>query len=56
MDNKKDDFYHVHKIITDLEFLISHTKALSREEFEKTKYYLTQSCSDLFKFQSTSRN
>lgn len=40
MDNKKDDFYHVHKIITDLEFLILHTQSLSREEFEKNEVLL----------------
>lgn len=35
MDNKKNDTYYIKKVITDLEFLIKHTKDLTREQFGK---------------------
>lgn len=34
MDNKKDNKYYVNKIVTDLEFIIRHTKDLSAKDFE----------------------
>ena len=34
MDNKKDDKYYLDKILTDLEFMIEHTKGKSRDEIE----------------------
>ena len=37
MDNIKDDKYYVKKIITDLEFIIEHTKGLSLAEMEKNE-------------------
>lgn len=35
MDNIKDNCYYLNKIITDLAFIIEHTKELSSEELEK---------------------
>lgn len=35
MDNLKTDAYYVKKITTDLSFIVSHTEALSPEEFQK---------------------
>lgn len=34
MDNKKDNFYYLNKIITDLEFIICHTQNLTLQELE----------------------
>lgn len=34
MDNLKTDAYYVKKITTDLSFIVSHTEALSPEEFQ----------------------
>lgn len=34
MDNKKDNSYYIRKIITDLAFIIEHTKGLTQEELE----------------------
>lgn len=33
MDNVKDDEYYVKKIISDLSFVLLHTKGLSKEQF-----------------------
>ena len=33
MDNKKDDRYYIEKIKHNIQFLITHTKGLSLEEF-----------------------
>ena len=30
MDNKKDNNYYIKKVLSDLDFLISHTKDLTR--------------------------
>ena len=40
MDNKKDNEYFLKKIITDLNFLIDHTKHLTLEELEKDEVLL----------------
>jgi len=40
MDNKKDDIYYINKVISDLEFLITHTKELTREQFNKNEVLL----------------
>ncbi len=40
MDNKKNDTYYIKKVITDLEFLIKHTKDLTREQFGKDEVLL----------------
>ncbi|KFZ27416.1 MAG: hypothetical protein KQ78_00328 [Candidatus Izimaplasma bacterium HR2] len=40
MDNIKDDKYYVGKILTDINFLIKHTKVLDREQFEKNEVLL----------------
>ena len=37
MDNIKDNRYYLNKIITDLAFIIEHTKELSPEKLEKDK-------------------
>lgn len=37
MDNKKDNYYFVKKIITDLDFIIEHTKNLTQEELESNE-------------------
>ena len=37
MDNKKDNKYYVKKIVTDLAFIIEHTKNLTLEEFEQNE-------------------
>ena len=34
MDNIKDDNYYLRKIVTDLQFLIEHTKGKSYKEVE----------------------
>ena len=34
MDNKKGDRYYLEKIISDLEFMIDHTKGKTKEEIE----------------------
>ncbi len=40
MDNKKDDRYYLNRILSDLSFLIEHTRVLSREEFEANELLL----------------
>jgi uncharacterized protein with HEPN domain len=40
MDNKKGNIYYINKVITDLEFLITHTKDLTREQFGKDEVLL----------------
>ncbi|TVP85780.1 MAG: DUF86 domain-containing protein [Acholeplasmataceae bacterium] len=40
MKHKKDDLYHVEKILNDIHFLIKHTKDLSRQEFDKNEVLL----------------
>jgi uncharacterized protein with HEPN domain len=40
MDNKKGNTYYINKVITDLEFLITHTKDLTREQFGKDEVLL----------------
>lgn len=37
MDNKKDNRYYVQKIITDLSFVLEHTKGLTLEELERNE-------------------
>lgn len=34
MDNKKDNAYYVKKIVTDLAFIIEHTRGLTQQELE----------------------
>lgn len=34
MDNIKNDSYYIQKILSDLEFMIEHTKGLSKEEIQ----------------------
>lgn len=40
MDNKKDNEYYINKILVDLEFLIKHTKDISKDEFGKNELLL----------------
>ncbi len=40
MDNKKDDKYHINKILLNLDFLIKHTKDISKNEFGKNELLL----------------
>lgn len=37
MDNKKDNFYYIKKIITDLVFIMEHTKGLTQNELENNE-------------------
>lgn len=37
MDNKKTDHYYIKKIVTDLEFIISHTNDLTQTELEENE-------------------
>ena len=37
MDNKKNNDYYVDKILIDLEFLIKHTKDITKDEFGKNE-------------------
>ena len=37
MDNKKDNAYYIKKIITDLAFVIRHTKELTKKELEENE-------------------
>lgn len=37
MDNKKTDQYYIKKIVTDLAFIIEHTKDLTQEELEENE-------------------
>ena len=39
MDNKKDNAYYIKKIITDLAFVIRHTKDLTKKELEEKWFY-----------------
>ena len=40
MDNKKDDKYYVEKILSDISFLVKHTKNLDKVEFSKDEVLL----------------
>ena len=40
MDNKKDDKYYVHKIITDMTFIIEHTRGLALTDLEQNEVLL----------------
>lgn len=40
MDNKKDDRYYIEKIKHNIQFLITHTKGLSLEDFQKDEVLL----------------
>ena len=40
MDNKKDNEYYIKKVLVDLNFLIKHTKDLSKSEFEQDEVLL----------------
>lgn len=37
MDNKKDNAYYVKKIVTDLAFVLEHTKGLTQQELEENE-------------------
>lgn len=37
MDNTKDNIYYVKKIVTDLEFIIKHTRSVSLRELEQNE-------------------
>lgn len=37
MDNKKDNAYYVKKIVTDLAFILEHTKGLTQQELEENE-------------------
>ena len=39
MDNKKNNEYFVGKILVDLEFLIKHTKDITKMNLERMNYY-----------------
>ena len=45
MDNVKDNNYYVKKLITDLSFIIEHTKDLSQEELENNEVLVDSSFS-----------
>ena len=38
MDNIKDDSYYIKKIITDMDFILTHTKELTSSFLERTKH------------------
>ncbi len=40
MDNKKNSEYYINKILIDLEFLIKHTKNITKDEFAKNELLL----------------
>ena len=40
MDNIKNDNYYLNRIITDLSFVLSHTKGMSSEDFESNEVLL----------------
>lgn len=40
MDNIKNNNYYLNKIITDLSFILSHTKGMSGEDFESNEVLL----------------
>lgn len=40
MDNRKDNNYYLRKIITDLAFVLDHTKGLTLEELEENEILL----------------
>ncbi|MCD7729118.1 MAG: DUF86 domain-containing protein [Clostridia bacterium] len=40
MDNKKTNIYYVNKIVTDIEFVLSHTKGLSKTALESDEVLL----------------
>ena len=37
MDNKKDNLYYLKKIITDLSFILDHTRNLTQQEIEENE-------------------
>lgn len=37
MDNKKDNAYYVKRIVTDLAFILEHTKGLTQQELEENE-------------------
>jgi uncharacterized protein with HEPN domain len=40
MDNVKNDSYYLNNIITDLSFVLAHTKGMSSEDFESNELLL----------------
>jgi uncharacterized protein with HEPN domain len=40
MDNKKNNEYYINKILVDLDFLIKHTKDITKDEFGKNELLL----------------
>lgn len=40
MDNVKNDSYYLNNIITDLSFVLTHTKGMSSEDFESNELLL----------------
>lgn len=40
MDNKKDNEYYIKNVLVDLNFLIKHTKDLTKSEFEQDEVLL----------------
>jgi uncharacterized protein with HEPN domain len=40
MDNTKNDQYYIEKVLTDLRFLIRHTKDIDRDSFQKDELLL----------------
>ena len=40
MDNLKNDCYYVDKVLIEIEFLIKHTKDISKKKFEKDEVLL----------------
>lgn len=47
MDNVKDDFYYIEKVISNVRFIIWHTQNLSKEDLESNEVLLD---SILFRF------
>ena len=35
MDNKKNDIYYIGRVLIDLEFMIKHTKGMTKEQFSR---------------------
>ncbi len=40
MDNRKNDGYYIKKLVTDIEFIVSHTKGLTEEQLESDEVLL----------------
>lgn len=40
MDNIKNDYYYLDKVIRDFHFIMKHTKDVSKDEFEKNEILL----------------